>query len=180
MKFELQREDLMRAPGKVSSDDPITETVAEVVGQWREISEIPCDLQAFGRAMASMAADFGLSPAELRALAAKDANARQLALLLEALRIDILALAEKEPAVLRDLRRSCTVCDQKLRCDRDMAAKAQVANFYAYCANAAILKKLQRDARFARTTATRIDRAPTPGNGTPSDGENEFPAALLK
>jgi hypothetical protein len=68
----------MRALGHLSNVDPITKTVAEVVGQWKEISAIPGELEAFGRALTSMAKDLGLSPAEFRALAAKGANAKRL------------------------------------------------------------------------------------------------------
>jgi hypothetical protein len=139
----------MRTPGDLSSANPTTAAVAEVVGQWQEISADPGEFQAFGRAMTSMAKDFGLSPGELRALAAKGANARQLACLLEALRIDIPALAQIEPAVLRDLQRTCSVCDRKPKCDRNIASKTAGASYYAYCANAAVLKKLQRDHRFS-------------------------------
>ena len=138
----------MPAPGNLSRVNPITAAVKEVVGQWQEISAIPGEFQAFGRAVTSMANDLKLSPAEFRALAAKGANARQLALLLDALRIDVLALAQKEPEVLRDMRRTCSVCDRKPRCDRNIASKAVVGNYYAYCANAAILNRLQRDHRF--------------------------------
>ena len=136
----------MRTPGGFSGERPIAATVAKVIGQWPEISEVPGELGAFGRAMASMAKDLGLSPAEFRALAAKDANARQLAFVLEALGIDVLALTKREPALLKDLRRACTVCDYKAECDRDIARKDVVANYRSYCANATALSKLRRDA----------------------------------
>jgi hypothetical protein len=142
----------MRAPANPRSISPLTTALAEVVDQWKEISAIPSEVDAFGRAMTTMAADLALSPAELRALAAKDANARQLASLLQALRIDILALAEQAPTALRDMRRACTVCGQKARCNRDIAARTQLARHQTYCANATLLRKLRQDRELASTT----------------------------
>jgi hypothetical protein len=81
-------------------------------------------------------------------LAAKGANARQLDSMFGALRIEIGELAEKEPEILHNLRRACTVCNLKPECDRNIAAKTLAANYRAYCPNATILKKLQQDGRF--------------------------------
>ena len=100
----------MRVPDSLPSVDPITTAVAEVIGQWKEISANRAELEAFGRAMVSMAQDLGLSPAEVRALAAKREHASQLVFVLAAPQIDMDDLAEKRPAITRDLERPHTAC----------------------------------------------------------------------
>jgi hypothetical protein len=108
--WQIQLEVLVRVPDSPPSVDPITTAVAEVVGQWKEISANRAELEAFGRAMVSMAQDLGLSPAELRALAAKREHANQLVFVLEAPQIDMHDLAEKRPAIIGDLERPRTAC----------------------------------------------------------------------
>jgi prephenate dehydratase len=144
----FQLEDLMRTHGNQSRGDPVAKVVAEVVGQWNEVSAVPEEREAFGQAMINMVKDLELSPAEFRALAAKGANARQLVHMLDALRIEAHELAQKEPALLGSLRRICSVCDRKAQCDRNIADKTLAVNYYAYCSNAAALKTLQREGRF--------------------------------
>jgi hypothetical protein len=95
------------------------------------------------------ARDLGLSPAELHALAAKGSNAaKELPCLLDALRINIQALTEKEPLVPRDLQRVCSLCDQKRACDRDIAAGTLATNHTRYCANADTVSALKLDPEF--------------------------------
>jgi hypothetical protein len=95
------------------------------------------------------ARDLGLSPAELHALAAKGSNAaKELPCLLDALRINIQALTEKEPLVPRDLQRVCSLCDQKRACDRDIAAGTLATNHTRYCANADTVSAFKLDPEF--------------------------------
>ena len=142
----------MTAPGKPTRTAPMTEAVADVVQQWEEIAGSPSELEAFGRAMANMVKDLGLSPAEVRALATKGSSAKELPCLLEALRISIRALAEKEPMLLNDLRRTCAVCDHKQECDADIAAGTLVPAYQRYCLNVDTLDTLRQDANFVAET----------------------------
>lgn len=124
------------------------DTVAAVVREWEEITASPVELEAFGRAMANMVKDLGLSPAEVRALATKGSSAKELPCLLDALRISIRALAEKEPMLLNDLRRTCAMCEHKQECDADIAAGTLVPAYQNYCLNVDTLDALQHDANF--------------------------------
>jgi hypothetical protein len=108
--WQIQLEVLVRVPDSLPSVDPITTAVAEVIGQWKEISANRAELEAFGRAMVSMAQDLGLSPAEVRALAAKREHASQLVFVLEAPQIDMPDVPEKRPAITGDLERPHTAC----------------------------------------------------------------------
>jgi hypothetical protein len=102
--------------------------------------------------MANMVKDLGLSPAELRALATKGSNAKELPCLLEALRISIRALAEREPMLLNDLRRACGMCEHKRECDSDIAAGTLVPSYQRYCLNVDTLSALANDEKFASET----------------------------
>jgi hypothetical protein len=131
-----------------STATPVRSDVADVLRDWEEITASPKELEAFGRAMANMVKDFGLSPNELRALATKGTNAKELPCLLEALRISIRALAEKDPMLLNDLRRGCSICEHKRECDDDIAAGTLVPAYQRYCVNVDTLNAIQHDAKF--------------------------------
>jgi hypothetical protein len=128
---------------------PVTEVVADVVKEWEEIAGSPRELEAFGLAMANMVKDLGLSPAEVRALATKGSNARELPCLLDALRISIRALAEKDPLLLNDLRRTCAMCEHKRECDDDIEHGTLVPAYQNYCLNVQTLDALRRDVDLA-------------------------------
>jgi hypothetical protein len=138
----------MTSPGKPKKNLPVTEAVADVVREWEEIAASPVELEAFGRAMANMVKDLGLSPAEVKALATKGSNAKELPCLLEALRISIRALAEKDPLLLNELRKTCAQCEHKRECDDDIAAGTLVPAYQSYCSNVARLDALQHDTKF--------------------------------
>lgn len=142
----------LRKPSVAKSPNthaPVKKTVAELVRQLREIAASVHELAALGQMMENMAQDLGLSPAEIRALAAKGTNAaKELPCLLEALRINIQTLAEQEPLVLRDLQRVCTLCDHKRECDRDIAAGALAMHYQSYCPNADTVRALKLKPKF--------------------------------
>ena len=138
----------MTSSGKHSRAPRLPNDVADVVREWEEITASPQELAAFGRAMANMVKDLGLSPNELRALATKGSNSKELPSLLEALKISIRALAEKEPMVLNDLRRACAMCEHKQECDNDIAAGTLVPSYQRYCLNVDTLNSLQSESKF--------------------------------
>jgi hypothetical protein len=133
----------------ITNNAPVTEAVADIVKEWEEIAGSPRELEAFGLAMANMVKDLGLSPAEVRALATKGSNAKELPCLLDALRISIRALAEKDPMLLNDLRRTCAMCEHKRECDDDIEHGTLVPAYQRYCLNVQTLDALRRDADFA-------------------------------
>ena len=128
----------------------VTAAVANLVKQWKEVAASARELAAFGDAITSIAEDLKLSPSELRALASKGADAaKELPCLLDALRISIRALADREPLVLRDLQRVCTMCNQKRLCNREVLSGTASANYRHYCPNAGTLDALNCDPTFA-------------------------------
>jgi hypothetical protein len=91
-----------------------------------------------------IARDLGISAAELRALAGKGAGAAdQLKLRLEALHVDEAMLRNVE--VVRDLERTCSLCGEKRRCERDLARSRDDPVWQTYCPNTQTLQALEED-----------------------------------
>ncbi|HVQ80514.1 MAG TPA: hypothetical protein VMS82_11275 [Pseudolabrys sp.] len=84
-----------------------------------------------------MAKDLGVTVGDLRGLAAKGAGAANaLPKMLTALSVDSQALTDGDPAVVRDLQRTCLLCDHKSRCRRELAEGSAAQHFRDFCPNA--------------------------------------------
>ena len=110
----------------------------DTFGDWlkhrRELKEMrEMDAANFGR----IAGELRMSSADLEALVRRGPHAAdELPKMLKALGIDQEALVRTEPLVLRDMERVCALCNQKHRCDRDLAAGTAASHYEEYCANA--------------------------------------------
>jgi hypothetical protein len=92
-----------------------------------------------------IAADIGIPPGELRALAAKGPGAANLLeRLLIKLCVDPVQLANTNPAIMRDLQRLCVVCGQKARCQHELREGTAAEHYREYCPNAFTLDALFR------------------------------------
>jgi hypothetical protein len=117
---------------------PRVEMLINAFGDWlKHRSEsremLAMDSANFGR----IARELRLSNADLEALVRRGSDAAdELPKILKALGIDQADLARTEPLVLRDMERVCALCNQKRRCDRDLAAGTSAAHYEEYCANA--------------------------------------------
>src|SRR5512139_2938059 len=79
------------------------------------------ELASSGREAENIARDVGLATTELYATAGASPDAaEQLKLRLKALHFDPAAVRLGDP-VVRDLERTCTLCGEKRRCERDLA-----------------------------------------------------------
>jgi hypothetical protein len=112
------------------------------------------ELEGCGKEVTQIARDLGLSPSELRNIAAKGpAAANQLDMRLQALHLDPAALRRDEPLVMRDLERVCSQCGSKHRCERDFARFPDDTAWRDYCPNATTLDALDN-----RTTGSTPPR----------------------
>lgn len=94
-----------------------------------------------------MASDLGLSPSELRDMARRGPDAAQQLLdRMAALQLDAGTVAKKQPAVMRDMRRLCSHCIEKKRCQRDLVLTPDSPIWQHYCLNTDTLGDLQREA----------------------------------
>jgi hypothetical protein len=123
--------------------------VLPIASWWRkhaETYENAADLGGLGPdELARVASDVGVSPSELRALSQHCSDA---AALLErriaALDMDAKVLARDAGAQLRDMERLCTMCENKGRCARDLAADPDDEVWRKYCPNQEALIDLSR------------------------------------
>jgi len=87
--------------------------------------------------------DIGASTEELRALAGKwPESADLLTRRMAALQLDPLATARSQPAVSNDLKKLCSLCVSKGRCEHDLAEGAINSDWREYCPNATTLTAL--------------------------------------
>jgi|SRR5215471_8529585 CO dehydrogenase/acetyl-CoA synthase alpha subunit len=93
--------------------------------------------------VAGIARDLGLNPDELITLAKKAPDASDCVhKLLAVLGIDGKALDHDAPGTMRDLRRLCSTCAHKRRCEHDLASGVIAGSFHDYCPNAFTLQSL--------------------------------------
>src|SRR5271166_2020082 len=103
---------------------PVVESVLDLFARWlqhrRQIAEsCTCDATEYAR----IASDLGVSPGELDELVRRGPSAaEELPKMMAALGLDAQAIARVQPMVVRDLERVCALCEQKKRCDSDLAA----------------------------------------------------------
>jgi hypothetical protein len=92
----------------------------------------------------------------LAAVAERGPNAAALLQkLLVALGIDPKDIDHRDPAVVRDLQRSCVMCDEKKRCKFDLANGIAADNFRDYCPNAHTLDALLQEKQERRRARRR-------------------------
>lgn len=95
-----------------------------------------------------IAHDLGISPSALRAAArGNPANTALLDRMLEALNIDVSALKQHHPIVLRDMQLLCGLCGSPDRCSHDLSTGRARDTHGAYCLNAATLDELCAEKR---------------------------------
>jgi hypothetical protein len=123
---------------------PVVSRMVQMFGDWlkhrrglREMRQV----DAF--AVGQIAGELRMSSADLEALLRRGPHAAdELPKMLTSLGIDQDVLARTEPLVLRDMERVCALCDQKRRCDRDLAAGTSVGHYREYCGNAPTIDSL--------------------------------------
>jgi len=117
---------------------PTVERLIDAFGDWlkyrRELGEVH---QLEGSEFDRIAQDLRISAGELNELVHQGPRRTdELPQLLEALGIDHADLARIQPAVWRDMERVCALCQDKRRCDRDLAAGTVARHYKDYCLNA--------------------------------------------
>lgn len=105
--------------------------------------------------VARIAADLTINQSELAALIKRGPGAADLLQkLLVALGMNPKDLDHGDPAVMRDLQRSCIMCEEKRRCKYDLVNGVITDNFRDYCPNAFTLDALLQ----ARQERRRVRR----------------------
>ncbi len=93
--------------------------------------------------VAQIASDLNIPQSELREIAAKSpGSADKLQQMLLALKVDPVALAKSDPAVMRDLQRLCVTCGHKQQCAHELDVGSAAAHFHEFCPNSYTLDAL--------------------------------------
>ena len=123
---------------------PVVEYLIDTFANWlhhrRELSEArQMDPSDFDR----IAGELRISPDQLDALVRQGPHAAdELPKLLKALGVDEGSLARSEPQLLRDMERVCALCNQKRKCNRELAAGTSSEHYGEYCLNASTIDGL--------------------------------------
>jgi hypothetical protein len=121
---------------------------------WRSRRAAIAELNCCGADVERVAHDIGLGAADLRTLAGKwPGSAELLGQRLAQLKLDENDIRNKEPQVLRDLQRVCTVCASKGRCAHDLVNAPADPGWQEYCPNAPTIAALiaERTSRARRS-----------------------------
>lgn len=127
---------------------PEHETFLGVIAQrWRAWRVRREQLMALERCGASeveaIARDLCLASSQLRKLASKGSDAANpLYRRMADLRLDRVKISRTQPDVMRDLQITCSLCENKARCIRDIACHADFSVWSSYCPNNANLREL--------------------------------------
>jgi hypothetical protein len=125
---------------------PVVDKVIDAFDNWRsrrrDIREIR---ELHGGEAAKIARELNIQPSDLDMLLQQGPHAAdELSDLLTLLGINKDLLAKTEPLVLRDMARVCTSCQQKHRCNRDLAAGTSA--HAEYCLSASTIHDLRTKA----------------------------------
>ncbi len=128
--------------------DFILGAIADWINKYRSLTALRDEFRnCSADDVMQIARDLRVPVNELRSIAAKGPGAAALLeKMLRALCVDPEALANFQPATMRDLQRLCVNCSQKKRCQQELADGTAAAHFHSYCPNAFTL-----DALFTKT-----------------------------
>lgn len=120
---------------------PTVEFVLHAVAVWinkRRVNGVRDELgQCSPEDAMQIAKDLGIPVGDLQGLTAKGAGAANaLPKMLTALSLDAQALTGGDLAVMRDLQRTCILCDHKSRCQRELVEGNAAQHFRKFCPNA--------------------------------------------
>ena len=136
----------------MKASDVMTRRVVRWWRNWKSTRSNIAQLEQCGPDEVNrIAHDTGLASHELRALAGKwPDSADLLNHRLHALGLDTTAVSGAAPHVLRDLQRTCSMCDSKGTCARDLARDERDPRWQTYCPNVATLDAVLMEAELRR------------------------------
>ena len=119
------------------------EAAWRVLSNWLKGPSVPGVLCCGELEIERIARDVRMTPADLRAVAKRGPEAANLLLRrMAALDLDPAEVAQVGPQTFRDLQRTCSLCESKRRCVRDLAHDSAAPEWQDYCPNAQTLMAL--------------------------------------
>jgi hypothetical protein len=90
-----------------------------------------------------MAKDIGVTPSQLQELVRKGPDsANLLKRMLVTLHVDPKIIADIDPLVMREMQWLCITCNNKKRCEHELAKGTAAEHFHEYCPNAISIDEL--------------------------------------
>jgi hypothetical protein len=90
-----------------------------------------------------MAKDIGVTPSQLQELVRKGPDsANLLKRMLVALHVDPKIIADMDPLVMREMQWLCITCNNKKRCEHELAKGTATEHFHEFCPNAVSIDEL--------------------------------------
>ena len=90
-----------------------------------------------------MAKDIGVTPSQLQELVRKGPDsANLLKRMLVALHVDPKIIADMDPLVMREMQWLCITCNNKKRCEHELAKGTAAEHFHEFCPNAVSIEEL--------------------------------------
>jgi hypothetical protein len=90
-----------------------------------------------------MAKDIGVTPNQLQELVRKGPDsANLLKRMLVALHVDPKIIADMDPLVMREMQWLCITCNNKKRCEHELAKGTATEHFHEFCPNAVSIDEL--------------------------------------
>jgi hypothetical protein len=132
----------------MSKTYPVIDKVVDIFGNWlkrrRDIRELHgLDNGEF----AKIAHELNVTPADLDSFVHQGPGASdEMPKLLTRLGLDSQTLSQTQPVLVRDMVRVCASCQQKRRCNRDLAAGTSEQKYQDYCSNASTIDGLKTEA----------------------------------
>lgn len=118
--------------------------LGRVFRRWRETGRARYELAGLDPGEAErIARELGLTPSQLESLASQgEASAHLLYRRLAEVGLDPLDILRSEPGVLRDLERTCALCDGRRECAHDLEVRPDDPTWKTYCPNRETLEVL--------------------------------------
>jgi len=124
-------------------DAPIS-AVREKIARWVEKLRYLNEINSLDAGTRSQIAhELCVSESELQTIANLSMNAEGLERVLDLLGVDRAQLEKDEPALMADLRRSCTMCRDWKECKHDLDAGQFSTDIEPYCVNSDVLRQLK-------------------------------------
>jgi hypothetical protein len=112
---------------------------------WLKRQRERSELEAMGAGERDrVARDLGVSTNDLDFLVRESHDPVQLPQMLEALGIDEAALRRAQPALLRDMRRTCSLCSEAVECRWEIHTGTAALTYEEFCPNREELRRLAK------------------------------------
>jgi len=132
----------------MSKRSPVIDKVVDIFGNWLQHRRDIRELRGLDDGeFAKIAHELNVTPADLNSFVHRGPGASdEMPKLLTRLGLDSHTLSQTQPVEMRDMVRVCASCQQKRRCNRDLAAGNSGQNYREYCLNASTIDGLKTEA----------------------------------